>query len=44
VSPELHGGNLKDIFKIQKIVNDNKIKIDAVCVKQKFIKYWDQAS
>jgi len=44
VSPELHGGNVNDIFRIQKIIKNNKIQIDAICVKQKFIKYWDQLS
>ena len=42
VSPELHGGNANDISRIQTIIKNNKIQIDAVCVKQKFIKYWDR--
>ena len=42
VSPELHGGNVNDIARIQTIIKNNKIQIDAVCVKQKFIKYWDR--
>jgi len=42
VSPELHGGNAYDISRIQTIIKNNKIQIDAVCVKQKFIKYWDR--
>ena len=42
VSPELHGGNVSDIARIQTIIKNNKIQIDAVCVKQKFIKYWDR--
>mgnify|MGYP006111716909 CR=1 FL=1 len=39
VSPELH--NKKNhIIKIKNFINQNNIKISAICTKFNFIKYW----
>ena len=40
VSPELHNKK-KDLLKIKKFVQKNKIKIYAVCTKFDFIKFWE---
>lgn len=39
VSPELHN-RPQDINKIKKFLKDNKIRIDAVCTKFEYIKFW----
>jgi len=40
VSPELLGKTKKDLIKYAKYLNKNKIIVDAVCTKSKFIKDW----
>ena len=40
VSPELVGKTEKDLVKYAKYLNRNKIKVDAICTKNKFIKVW----
>lgn len=40
VSPELLGKKEDDIKKYAKYLNKNKIKVDAICTKNKFIKIW----
>ena len=39
VSPELHN-RPQDIKRIKKFLKDNKIRIDAVCTKFEYIKFW----
>jgi len=40
VSPELHNKK-KDLLKIKKFVQKNKIQVFAVCTKFDFIKFWE---
>lgn len=42
VSPDLLGGDKKEILKFIKYLKKNKFKIDAICTKKKFVNLWEK--
>ena len=42
VSPDLLGAKKEKVLKFIKYLNKNKFKIEAICTKNNFIKYWKE--